>query len=171
MFNIENGDLTPDSITPTEYAKFLEEIQSLYLEYKLYKKFPIEPLLSMMQKINKKNSNYCVFSDKKCYNFISIYANNMIGPCDCFDLKDFKILNIDEKTMEEIISFSLANPTENQRKIISLLTHCKRCEIVDFCTGGCLSQRYYMSENKVLLDDYCNSRHHLYRISKTFMVN
>ena len=75
LFNMESNHLTPESITPIEYAKFIIQVSEIYINTKLYKRLPMEPFLSIVQRINNKPSRYCNYSPRKCFNYISLYPD------------------------------------------------------------------------------------------------
>lgn len=168
LFNIENGELSPDSITPQEYASFVINSGLYYIKIGLYKRIAIEPLLSILQKINHKESRYCNYSCKKCYNYISLYPDGSIGPCDCFSINDFFISNIDQAGPSGIESSIKIAANHSGCSLLQLVDECKNCDILAFCSGGCISQRYYLSTNAMLKKEYCESKHRLYDTFKKF---
>ena len=167
LFNMENNKLTPDSITPSEYTGFIINVSKLYIKNKLYKKFPLEPFLSIIQMLKNRKSTYCNYSKSKCLNFISIYPDGIIGPCDCLPANDFKIELGDNSTIEEALL--KGNISNNYSLLNDIIKKCSDCDILDFCNGGCLSQRYYFRYNTDLEKDFCYSKHVLYEFGKEFV--
>lgn len=167
LFNMINNHLTSDSITPTEFSNFIIDITKLYIKKKLYKRVAIEPILSIFQKINNIESKYCNYNTNKCYQFISLYSNNIIGPCDCFSTDDFRINNDINLTLNENISHSIFN---DDKIIKNILEDCKKCDIFCLCSGGCISQMYYLYKNKSLYQDYCKSKMMLFSFAKKIKV-
>lgn len=166
LFNIENNDLSKDSITPTEFAQFIINVANLYIKEEMYKKIAIEPILSMIQKINNKESKYCNYNGNKCYQFISLYPNGLIAPCDCFSSNEFEInINGNLSFNENII-----NAVNEHEIFSSIINDCKNCNIFDFCNAGCISQRCYFRKNKYLYNNYCESKKMLYSFSSKFKV-
>lgn len=162
LFNIHDEELSSDSLTPTEYALFISRCIQFYVKTGLYKKIAIEPMLSILQKINNKKSLYCNYSVEKCFQHLCLYPNGDISPCDCLSIDSFKIFNINEineenfnldKILSDNINFGAGNEL---RKLIMV---CNNCDIKDFCCSGCLSQRYYLRNNKGLLADFCEAKH------------
>lgn len=170
LFNMKDNLLSPDSITPIEYANFICSLAKGYIENKLYKKIAIEPILSIIQKINSKTSRYCNYSERKCFNYLSIYPDGSIGPCDCFSINDFNISNIRYFTDDVQQNVGLYVKSNKLKEINELVMECKKCKIYDFCTGGCLSQRFYFRNNKALLDNFCESKHFLFKYFKIFSL-
>lgn len=167
LFNIVNGLLTYNSITPIEFSSFIINIIKLYIKKKLYKKVAIEPILSIFQRINNIESKYCNYNTNKCYQFISLYSNNIIGPCDCFSTDDFRISNDINFSFNENIFNSI---NSNNKIIKNILEDCKKCDLFSLCSGGCISQRYYFYKNKSLYKDYCKSKKMLFSFAKNFKV-
>lgn len=167
LFNVENNVLTKTSITPIEYADFVLEIGNIYIRDEIYKTIPIEPLLSIFQKINKKKSRFCNFNNTKCFNFISVYPENLIGGCDSLPISDYNIPVDNKISFEDNIEVFLSS--EKTTKLKKLLSQCNDCDIYEFCTGGCLAQRLYFINNKDLSNQYCEYRHMLYKYSKSFV--
>lgn len=167
LFNIENNQLSTDSILPSEYAKFIVETSKWYLSTKLYQKVAIEPFLSIIQRINNKKSRYCNYSTRKCFNYLSVYPDGSIGPCDCLSVNDFCINNNSNSLNINIIN-TLESPKCNN--LYEIISSCDDCDIKDFCMGGCISQRYYFRNNKELMSDFCLSKHYLYDTFKHFTL-
>lgn len=169
LFNIENNLLSKESITPIEYASFIINSSVYYIEMELYKKIAIEPLLSILQKINNKNSKYCNYSCRKCYNYISLYPDGKLGPCDCFSINDFYITNVNENINLE---YSIETATKYQSNVVlqNIIDECNDCDIKEFCNGGCISQRYYFRNNIELKNEYCKAKHILYYYFKDFCL-
>lgn len=168
LFNVENGELTQDSISPHEYASFIINSGLYYIETGLYKRIALEPLLSILQKINHKDSRYCNYSCRKCYNYLSLYPDGSVGPCDCFSVNDFYITNVKQSEIAGMASCVETAVNRTGAPLRQLVDECKCCDILAFCNGGCLSQRYYMSINKKLKESYCEGKRELYNAFKNF---
>lgn len=162
LFNVENDTLTKDSITPMEYAEFVYSVACRYIETGLYKKLAIEPILSILQQINGRRTRYCNYSKRKCFNYLSIYPDGKVGPCDCFSVNEFMIFDIDKS--DNMLNNEVSNyvKSENSLDLKNLINICSDCNIKDFCAGGCIAQRYYFRNNQKLLEDFCKSKHYLY---------
>ena len=169
LFNVKENKLTADSITPSQYANFIIEVSKAYIKDKLYTRFPLEPFLSIVQLMKNKSSRYCNYSSSKCFNFISIYPDGMIGPCDCLPATDFSIACDESESLEDAIDKSIHG--DDCKVLLKLMEECNGCDIVDFCNGGCLSQRYYFKDNEILKADFCRSKHMLYVFGKAVVKN
>ena len=161
LFNMEQNQLTYNSISPMEYAEFIYNVACCYIERNLYRKIAVEPILSILQKINGKKSHYCNYSDRKCFYYLSVYPGNIIGPCDCFSINDFYIGALHKDiSINEMVSKYLE--TQKIGVLKELIEKCEDCDIKDFCCGGCLSQRYYFLNNSALTEEFCASKHFLF---------
>lgn len=173
LFNVENNSLTPDSITPIEYAQFVIEFSKYYIESGLYKKIAVEPILSILQNVNEKKSRYCNYSERKCFNYLSVYPDGSMGPCDCLSISEFDIGNLNYlngiSIEDKIVEFLGSDKSVVLKEIMK---KCETCDIYEFCKCGCISQRYYFRENKELEMQFCESKHMLkayfdnYKVSK-----
>lgn len=168
LFNIEDGKLTEDSITPMQYAQFIYEVACRYVETGLYRRIAIEPILSILQRINNRKSRYCNYSERKCFNYLSVYPDGSVGPCDCFSVNEFMVFNVNKlnTTINDVVCKYIEK--KEITPIQKLIEACKKCDIVEFCKSGCLSQRYYFEGNDSLQNDFCKSKHFLYDKFKMF---
>lgn len=166
LFNMEDNDLTPDSVTPSEYGTFIIEVAECYVKAHLYDRFPLEPVLSILQRLRGRSSRYCNYSTRKCFHYLSLYPDGAVGPCDCLPIADFPIGCAGCGEFENAVM--RASGTGNSLKLWELIRQCQSCDIYDFCLGGCLSHRYYFTGNPTLSCDFCESKHKLYRAFRKF---
>ena len=171
LFNLRNNQLSRDSITPMEYAKFVYEVFNAYIAMQLYRSIPIEPILSMLQRINHRKSRYCNYSSRKCFYHLSVYPDGRLGPCDCLSINDFPLGDIQSVGDGGLDSFlHLLDWRQPTRLLQNLIDSCVDCDIRYFCMGGCLSQRFYFRRNEELSADFCASKHYLERKLRMFAV-
>lgn len=115
----------PGAISELEYIIFLKEIFKKWVHEQWYKKIRIQPLNSLFSKKNR----LCIYlaDDKKCSYFKTFYnKNNILDFCD--HIIDNKLPTIMEK--------------------------CKKCDIYNFCGGGCLAE--------IKDDSFCEARKELF---------
>lgn len=141
----EDASLLPDSISPSEFAYFVINLFSCYVNSKLYERFPIEPCLSIIQRISGCDTHYCNYSNRKCTNFICLYPNGTMSLCDSLPYDGFSFTELQKKK-------SVA------KSIVPLLDVCSTCNLFDFCKGGCLGIRFSMMISEQLQKDYCLSK-------------
>ena len=161
LFNMEDNELTSDSITPSEYSMFIIELAEWYIKARLYERFPLEPVLSILQRMCSHPSHYCNYSTRKCFHYLSLYPDGSVGPCDCLPIADFSIGYAGCGDLEDAAIYAVG--TGNALRLRDLIRQCQGCDIYDFCLGGCLSHRYYFTGNPTLSRDFCESKHTLYR--------
>lgn len=145
----ENGFLQKNSISPTEFSKFVIDVFSHYLNKQLFEKFPIEPCLSILQVLSGVDTHYCNFSKRKCHNFICLYPDTTMSICDSLPYSDFLISSMQERH-------------KPLQKVKGLIEACSNCEIKNFCKGGCIGIRYLFRQSPELQEEYCKSKKMLY---------
>ena len=118
----------------------------------LYGPYKIDNLDNVISASNISNADYKVSFFKNrgaiCYNDFSIDKNS-------YFLEDSISMNI------------LSNKFLPIKK---LLDKCEKCDIFEFCVGGCLSQRYYFRNNEVLSKEFCDSKKMLFEFAKQFKI-
>ena len=167
LFNMENGNLFSESLTPNEFVDFVLQITSEYIESGLYKHLAIEPILSVIQRTRGIRSRYCNYSCRKCFNYISVYPDGKLGPCDCLSCNDFAIID-DSKDFSD--SINIAANSGKSEILQRLIDECIDCDINELCLSGCLSQRLYFLDNTALYKEYCQSKHRLFNAFKKLRV-
>lgn len=145
----ENGCLQKNSISPTEFSRFVIDVFSHYINRQLFEKFPIEPCLSVLQVLSGLNTHYCNFTKRKCSNFVCLYPDTTMSLCDSLPYSDFIISSLQDRHI----------PMQKTQKF---LDDCSVCTIKDFCKGGCIGIRYLFRKSPGLLEEYCKSKKMLY---------
>ncbi|MGL5723610.1 radical SAM protein [Cetobacterium sp.] len=162
LYNITNNELTEDSITPKEYTDFIISFFKEYTRNSMYKKFAVEPILSILQVINNKSSRYCNYKTNgefKCSKFEVVYPDLSKGICDCFSPEDYELeVSIKDKITKKNEEF--------MKEIEKLQNKCISCNERAYCNEACLSQRYYMRNNLTLSEEYCNEKKKLIQFFK-----
>lgn len=166
LFNVDDGGrLSKESIMPSEFAEFIIRTAEGYLHEHLYKDIAMEPFLSIIQRLKGKRSRYCNYNENKCFNYITLYPDGTIGPCDCHSINLCNMGNVREvdETIENAVKSKINEKDDDYVNLINnFLDECNDCDIKDFCNAGCLAQRIYFNNNKNLLEDYCGAKHRLY---------
>lgn len=171
LFNMSGKQLALGSITPLQFAEFVLNVAKWHIKMKLYKRIAIEPILSILQRLHRQPSRYCNFSERKCYNYLSVYPDGTLGPCDCLAPSTYPVGCVSQRNdinLEE----TLSHAAQGVGDLLSLKEKCQACDISLFCHAGCLSQRAMLSVNDNLSAEYCEARHFLYNefssLLKTF---
>lgn len=150
--------LCQNSVSPMEYAEFVITVFKFYVEKRLYKKFPMEPCLSIIQSLLGLNTHYCNYNNRKCINFVCLYPDDRMSLCDSLPYTDFRIRKLDDR--------------QNAAKYLNeKMKKCLNCRIVEFCHGGCMGIRYLFKDCPDLLKDYCASKEYLYFAFSDFLRN
>lgn len=159
LFDVQKGRLTQDSITPKEFTYFLQHVAEHWINTNSYEKYPIEPILSFIQVLEGVESKYCIFNQRKCLNYSTVYPDGSTGICDNFSVKDF-IVNKDKDLMGELEN--IADGPDSQSLYLTF-EKCLSCPIYEKCSGGCLSQRITLRKaGEDLYEDYCRHRNDMF---------
>lgn len=168
LFDVFEGRLTCDSITPSEFTCFLQSVAKHWIGTRAYERYPIEPLLSFIQVLMSIDSKYCTFNQRKCLNFSTVYPDGSTGICDNFSINDF-IVPADEGTdfMGQLRDLALGDKT---RQLHDLNDRCLSCDIYAKCGGGCPSQRLALQQaGEHLFEDYCRHRNEMFSFMEQFV--
>jgi uncharacterized protein len=161
LYDSRPGSLLPDSITPSEFTRFLQGVASEWIRTRAYERYPIEPLLSFVQVLGGIDSKFCNFNNRKCLNYATVYPDGTMGICDNFSKEEFPIPVREGRGLTETLG-ELAG-SERMAPFVELLARCDGCEIRKLCGGGCLSQRLYFHRNvPELYEDYCVHRKEMF---------
>ena len=91
---------------------------------------------------------------------IRIDYNGNVFLCQGFCGDDFSVGNINQCTLKEILYSSNCNETLNFFKNrINLIEECQRCFLKNsFCKGGCVADAYYIQNDCLCTDGWCDVR-------------
>lgn len=157
LFDVREGHLTRDSISPSEFTRFLQRVAEQWIGSQAYERYPVEPLLSFIQVLEGVDSKYCIFNQRKCLNYSTVYPDGSTGICDNFSVKDFAVpMTSNTDFMDQLRSLAAGTGT---RALHVLNEKCTSCAIYAKCSGGCLSQRLALrqaGENRY--EEYCQHR-------------
>ncbi|MBC9784302.1 radical SAM protein [Heliobacterium chlorum] len=168
LFDVIPGGLDRNSITPQEFTEFLKGVFLSYINRGGYRKFPIEPFLSLIQQIEGVGSKYCNYNQKKCLNFTTLYPDGKMSICDCFSIADFPIKTQDVDSFR--VAIELLSYSEKVQELKKMMEECQKCDIWSLCQGGCLSQRWYFQKYAPELhEDYCLHRRELFGFTKELL--
>lgn len=161
LYDCDPGQLRPDSITPSEFTRFLRGVATEWIKSNGYRRFPLEPIWSAIQVVQGIPSRFCNFNNRKCFRYTTVYPDGALGPCDNFDASAFPVIVPDDLGFDEGMHALVSSPVA--APIAAMMDRCEDCSIRNLCGGGCLSQRYYFrSMVPELEDDYCRHRRDLF---------
>ena len=115
-------------------------IDAATFRVKIKKLFPFELINSNYihlseNSMNRKQSFNCGSATNKVY----IYPDFSVYPCTC--LTDFRLGNVLENTIEEILMMEPANIFRTYKVLPG--TPCENCTYLRYCNGGCIGMSYH----------------------------
>lgn len=174
LYNVFENKLVAPSITPSEYTFFLQQVFKQLFEtgfidmaaVKQGREVPLipEPFLGYMQRLAGVSGRYCNFNKRKCLQFISFYPDGNVGICDNFDRSQVFLDYDPTKDFETCLRDTMR--TEFVNSFESLVMECEKCDLYKHCTGGCISQRYFLSQVPGKNGEYCQHRRAMFNFFK-----
>ncbi len=120
------------AISPRQYMTFVNNFFDIYVK-ESYKNYLVEPIISILKKIQGVESSFCNFSNEKCHNFLCVYPDGKVTYCDNLEYNDGYIGNLYDF---DNLAFEKEN-TEKELTINNNLAQCYKCDVYNICTGGC----------------------------------
>jgi radical SAM protein with 4Fe4S-binding SPASM domain len=149
-----------------EYVKFVTEVAAEYMTSGEFRRYPIEPILSALQRVNNRRSRFCNFDKRKCPRFTSLYPDGFVSLCDTLPGKEFSVLIKD--SVADAVKTTMKS--DNFRILVALTNDCEKCDVFQFCMGGCMAHRYAFRNNPKLAEEYCKSRAYLASFFQRFHI-
>lgn len=156
-------------IKPMEFAKFMCSVFDLWMHdlpsWTAEKRMVIEPIASIICNLSRSVVTWCEYRKEKCSNFTCIYPNGEMWLCDNFMHETMRdtayVKNILEVSDEELKTI-LLTPCEvcNFDEFYSKsMKRCERCEIYEFCYGGCIpTHNEMLRKSEILFEEYCEAK-------------
>lgn len=164
--NSGNSELL--GIKPSDFAKFMCKIFDLWMSDLLNQDewFVIDPIATIISKLSDTFVTWCEYRKEKCDNFICLYPDGELWLCDTFNHDSMRdnayIGNINDIQDSKLIQ-ALSSPCSmcNYESFYeSMISKCRKCDIYEYCNGGCLPYRAEMQRcSNELFDDYCKAKH------------
>lgn len=147
----QDGTVPYWGVTPKEYFTFVNNFFDIMIRESGWNRFYIEPIISVLKRLQGVDSSFCNYSDNKCTNFISIYPDGTITSCDNYDLQNGFIGKLDDDIkFDDIVVFQ---KNKGLRQTYSeLMSKCSQCDYYDICKGGCIATRKRYDDT----DEYCS---------------
>ena len=136
---VQSGNLVTDrSVGPKELGKFLVEIFEEWVRKDVGRVYV--QMFDTTLAAHVGEYSLCIFSPT-CGNALAMEHNGDLYSCDHFVEPDFKLGNIRDHHMADLVS------SEQQRqfgasKQTSLPDYCRNCEVLFACNGGCPKDRF-----------------------------
>jgi len=96
----------------------------------------------------------CQFKEY-CGSYVVVEYNGDIYLCDFFVYPEWKIGNITEKSLSEIVSDEKFQEFSKKKSFLS--QECKNCKWKSICHGGCSRTRFFCKKSFTDLDFFCSS--------------
>lgn len=125
--------------TSEEYCDFIKKVFLVWKQEKYYRYFMIDPIYSIICRLNGKKASLCHYNDQKCSYIYTLYPNGDVYCCDEFGFIENNISHI-------------------EKKVKNALKKCQSCRYFLVCTGGCIGAREREKESEEV---YCNSKKEL----------
>lgn len=139
QYNNTSAQISPWSVSPIGYGKFLTNIFDLWVQRDVGNIF--------VQIFDTTLANWCGYPPgvctlgEYCSDSLTIESNGDVYPCDHFAFEEYKLGNITQNSLSEIydfpkrIEFSLAKKKE-------LCNECLQCKYLFACHGECPQHRF-----------------------------
>lgn len=137
---VQSGNqVTARSVKPEQFGQFLNSVFDEWVRRDVGKVF-IQHFDAALANWVGVQPGVCIFS-KTCGNALALEHNGDLYSCDHFVEPDYKLGNIQETPMIELIA------SERQRqfgyaKFDTLPQYCRNCEVRFACNGGCPKNRF-----------------------------
>lgn len=137
-FRSQDVDKAPEyHITPKEYGEFLCEIFDIWYNDG-HPDTSIRFFDNMLAVYLHQTPELCQHR-KYCPTTLVLEQNGDAYPCDFFIHEDYKIGNVGENSLEEILQHPVMQKFLTQKPVLPL--ECKACPFLELCNGGCPRNR------------------------------
>ena len=137
---IQSGNqVTERSVKPEQFGRFLNSVFDEWVRRDVGKVF-IQHFDAALANWVGVQPGVCIFS-KTCGNALALEHNGDLYSCDHFVEPDYKLGNIQETHMIEMIA-SEQQRQFGQAKFDTLPQYCRTCEVGFACNGGCPKNRF-----------------------------
>ncbi len=131
--------LSPHSVNPIAYGQFMCDIFDIWFANDIgdYYVTLFDAILANYCNIQ---AGICAYSEL-CANNIVVEHNGDVYPCDHFVYPHYKIGNINESSLYDIVKSDKSIKFLFDKRN-TLPKHCFRCEMYNLCYGGCPKHRF-----------------------------
>ena len=159
----------PYSLKPSDLEKFLKQTFDRWYEdfmkgdYVSVRYF--DNLINIILGLRPEACNM----NGRCQCQCVIEADGGVYPCDFYVIDKWKLGNIKDKEIEEIISCETAKAFIEIS--LPVAPECKKCEWYSICKGGCRREGDSFEEGNMALNYYCASYKEFFKYAYTRLVN
>lgn len=162
-----NASLAKWSVNPMGYGKFMCDIFDYWVKNDVGSYF-VNLFDSTLANYCGLTPGTCVYSETCGANAVMEH-NGDIYPCDHFVYPQYKLGNVKEMSLEEIVS-SEKNTGFGINKRNLLPNKCIRCKYYFACHGECPKHRFSMTERgESGLNSLCEGLHHFFSHTDSYM--
>ncbi len=147
----QTGDMAPYSITPEQYGDFLCRLFDRWRQYGPGM-ISIRMFDSILNYLVHGCHTICTFNPR-CNDYIVIEHNGDAYACDFFVEPQWRLGNLLETQMEQLISGPVKQRFSQQKR--DRANVCLTCRHHDICRGGCLKDRIVMANNPRQASYFC----------------
>jgi uncharacterized protein len=137
---LQSGNqVTERSVKPEQFGEFLISVFDEWIHRDVGKVF-VQHFDAALANWVGVSPSVCIFS-KTCGTALALEHNGDLYSCDHFVEPDYKLGNIQETPIIELI-VSKQQQQFGQEKLHSLPQYCRKCEVRFACNGGCPKNRF-----------------------------
>ena len=163
-----NSKLAPWSVEPVKYGEFMCEIFDYWVGNDVGEYF-VNLFDSTLANYCGMNPGTCVYSETCGANAV-VEHNGDIYPCDHFVYRSYKLGNISEMSLSDIVSSNkMAEFGINKRNILP--HECFKCRYYFACHGECPKHRFDMTANgEKGLNTLCKGLKRFFSYTEPYMI-
>lgn len=164
----DSSVLAPWSVDPLEYGKFMCDIFDYWVKHDVGDYF-VNLFDSTLANYCGVNPGTCVYSETCGANAV-VEHNGDVYPCDHFVYEQYRIGNVNDSTLSEIMSTEkMSRFGINKRN--SLPKQCIRCKFFFTCHGECPKHRFDRTETgEKGLNSLCTGLYYFYSHVDPYML-
>ncbi len=149
----ETGEITDFSISGRQYGDFLCRIFDRWRDFGP-EKISIRFFDSILSSLLQGRAAMCIFN-RRCSDYMVIEHNGDAFCCDFFVSDEFRLGNILENSMAELMNTAVKRDFAAQKA--NLNSKCVICRHKNLCRGGCLKDRLYISNDFDNVSYFCEA--------------
>ncbi len=134
--------VTPWTVIPEEYADFLISVYEEWVRHDVGSVFVMNFEWALNAWIGNP-SPVCIHADQ-CGRAVAIEHNGDVYACDHFVYRPYRLGNIADETLEQMVEKSLASGFGSMKET-ALPSWCRDCPVLKACRGGCPKHRFTIS--------------------------
>ncbi|NPV54242.1 MAG: anaerobic sulfatase maturase [Firmicutes bacterium] len=169
--NPRTGDLAAFSVTPEDYAQFLKVIFTQWIE-DLYggHRISIQLFDNLVQALLGVGPDLCILRGR-CDGKVVVDYDGGAYPCDFYVEDEWRLGNIMEQSLEEMINSPLAKIFYNRASAFCRPPRCKDCRWFDLCHGGCPRNRGFGNGDAAQVDFLCDAYREFFPVAVDTLVD